>query len=38
MNFGRIWAIVLRYSYAFFKLDSLYDLFYWQYWIYFYGG
>jgi ABC-2 type transport system permease protein len=29
MKLGRIWAVVLRYSYAFFKFDSLYDLFYW---------
>lgn len=29
MKWGRIWAIVLRYSYSFFKLDSLCDLFYW---------
>lgn len=29
MNFGRIWAVFLRYFYFFAKLDHTYDLFYW---------
>jgi len=29
MNGGRIWAVFLRYFYAFWKFDTLCDLFYW---------
>ncbi len=29
MNAGRIWAVFLRYFYAFWKFDTLCDLFYW---------
>lgn len=29
MNSGRIWAVFLRYFYAFWKFDTLCDLFYW---------
>jgi ABC-2 type transport system permease protein len=29
MNFGRIWAVVLRYFYSFWKFDSVCDIFYW---------
>ena len=29
MNWGRIWAVFLRYFYYFAKLDHLADLFYW---------
>jgi len=29
MKWERIWAVILRYAYSFFKLDSLCDLFYW---------